>query len=187
MHGQAGTKLLEIIHWAAADQEDLRYDPLYSSIFGLGVIARRLPNGSFAQLKETMAVLQMTCRDRVAGAGDLDEEEKEKRELLRDNSISTLGKIVFFQSDGVIVTQQHAQELFGNMLPILADKDEAQDIHALVLEQVLAESPVVAANLDAVKACVGKLKEYLNAPKEDDILGKKGKELVVRAAEKLQV
>ena len=73
------------------------------------------------------------------------------------------------------------------MLPILADKDEAQDIHTLVLEQVMADSPVVAANLDAVKACVGKLKTYVDAPKEDDILGKTGKVLVVQAAQKLQV
>lgn len=55
-----------------------------------------------------MAVLSMTCQDRVTGETDLEEDEKEKRQLLRDNSISCLGKIVFFQSDGTNVTQQHA-------------------------------------------------------------------------------
>lgn len=73
------------------------------------------------------------------------------------------------------------------MLPIYEDKDEAEDIHTLLLEQIMAESPIVAANLDAVKVCVSKLKAKVDAPKDEDILGKKGKELVMQVAQKLQV
>ena len=43
--GHAGPVLTKIIHKAAEDKEDLRYDLMYSSIFGLGVIAKRITNG----------------------------------------------------------------------------------------------------------------------------------------------
>lgn len=36
---QAGNKLLEVIKYAASDKDDLKYDILYSAIFGMGVIA----------------------------------------------------------------------------------------------------------------------------------------------------
>jgi hypothetical protein len=38
----------------------------------------------------------VTCKDEVTGNEDLDEDEKESKELVRDNSISTLTKIVLF-------------------------------------------------------------------------------------------
>ena len=43
-----------------------------------------------------MTVLMVTCKDEVTGNEDLDEDEKESKELVRDNSISTLTKIVLF-------------------------------------------------------------------------------------------
>jgi hypothetical protein len=39
INGQASTKFIELIHYAASDKEDLKYDLLQSCIFGLGIIA----------------------------------------------------------------------------------------------------------------------------------------------------
>ena len=93
----AGPVLHKVIQKAAADQDDMNFDLLYSSIFGLGVVARRIPNGQFAELQQTLEVLKRTTADMVAGKeSELDEDEKDKRYMLRDNSISCLGKIVMF-------------------------------------------------------------------------------------------
>lgn len=70
------------------------YDLLYSSIFGLGVMAKRLPNGQFTQINETLAILERTCQDDLSQAED--DDELEKRKCLVDNSISCLGKISLF-------------------------------------------------------------------------------------------
>ena len=91
---QAGNKLLECIKFASKDKNDLRYDIIYSAIFGLGVIAQRSVCGMFAQLTDTMQLLQTTCKDTVTP--DLDEEEVENRNNLRENSVSCLAKIVLF-------------------------------------------------------------------------------------------
>jgi hypothetical protein len=47
--------------------------------------------------------------------------------MLKDNSISTLAKLVFFQNDGshTVLKQDLVQELFTSLLPIKNDIDEA--------------------------------------------------------------
>ena len=110
---QAGNKLLECIKFASKDKNDLRYDIIYSAIFGLGVIAQRSVCGMFAQLTDTMQLLQTTCKDTVTP--DLDEEEVENRNNLRENSVSCLAKIVLFQNDlsGSTISPQITQEVFS--------------------------------------------------------------------------
>jgi hypothetical protein len=56
-----GNKLFEVIKYAASDKNDLKYDILYSAIFGMGVIAQREKCGMFGQLTETLAMLEMSC------------------------------------------------------------------------------------------------------------------------------
>lgn len=177
----AGPVLLQVIKRAAADQEDMNYDLLYSSVFGLGLLARRLPNGQFAQLADTLEVLKRTTQDMVAGKeADLDEDEKEKRNMLKDNSVSCLGKIVLFQNDSTPVMAALTNQFFTT-LPITNDLDEAQDIHTTVFEQVVAGSAVITGNADLVKAAIERIKTYAEAnvaDEEKDILGTKGKELL---------
>lgn len=36
---------MELIHHAAKDKDDINYDLLQSCVWGIGEIARRLPNG----------------------------------------------------------------------------------------------------------------------------------------------
>ena len=81
-----------------------------------------------------------TCKDETTGE-DLDEDERYSKEMVRDNSISTLTKIVLFQNDGGnIVKQEVVQELFGSLLPITKDYEEACSLHELVLTQALAQN-----------------------------------------------
>jgi hypothetical protein len=70
-----------------------KYDLLQSCIFGLGIIAMRSPRGQFAQLAETINILSEGVKTDVEG---LDEDEKDSKLNLSDNSKSALAKIVLF-------------------------------------------------------------------------------------------
>lgn len=122
-----------------------------------------------------------TCKDDVTGNEDLDEDEKESKELVRDNSISTLTKIILFQNDGGnLVTQELVQELFGKMLPIVKDFDEAQALHEIVLTQALAQNKSIMDNADLFKGVVermGKHVEENQGNSDKDILGEYSKAL----------
>ena len=54
IQGQASTKFIQLIQYAATDKEDLKYDLLQSCIFGLGIISKRLPLGKYNHLPETL-------------------------------------------------------------------------------------------------------------------------------------
>lgn len=82
-----------------------------------------------------LTVLTLTCKDDVTGNTELDEDERWSKEQMRDNSISTLTKLCLFQNDGgAVLKPEFVQELFGSLLPITKDLEEAQAIHELVLE-----------------------------------------------------
>lgn len=85
----------------------------------------------------------MTCADRVTGVADIDEEERDQRNMLRDNSVSCLGKIVLFQNDmqGPVTAELTVE--FFNLLPIKNDIDEAQDLHKTLFEQIIKGNPVI--------------------------------------------
>ena len=105
---------------------------LQSAIFGLGVIAQRIPNGQFTQLQQFLTILEVACKDDVEG---LDEDEKDQKLLLADNSRSALAKVVIFQNDGgALVKDELCQMVFNTMLPLKYDEDEAQDIHQVILK-----------------------------------------------------
>lgn len=109
----------------------------------MGVIAQRSVCGMFAHLSETLAILSTTCKDTITP--DLDEEEVESRNNLRENSISCLAKIVLYQNDlsNTKITSPMTYEVFGKMIPLKHDVQEAQDLHTLIFEQILAGNKVV--------------------------------------------
>jgi hypothetical protein len=174
---QAGAKLLEVIQHAGKDQSDIKYDILYSAIFGMGVIAQRSVCGMFAHLSETLAILSTTCKN--TATDDMDEEEQDQRNNLRENSVSCLAKIILFQNDlsGSKINPQMTQEVFGTMLPLKHDLQEAEDLHSLIFEQMLAGNKVVQANADLFKQFVANVKQEAES-NEEDILGDKGKALL---------
>jgi len=76
----------------------------------------------------------MTCKDETTGKDDLDEDQRYDMNSMRDNSISTLMKLVLFQNDGgAILKQEMVQEAFSSLLPLKVDVEEAQDIHEIIL------------------------------------------------------
>jgi len=55
----------------------------------------------------------------------LDEEEKESAQMLYDNSMSTLFKIILYQNDGGVLVKNELIPYFLNSLPLKTDVDEA--------------------------------------------------------------
>jgi len=132
--GQAGPKFIELIQFAGKDKEEINYDLLQSCVWGLGCMAKRLPHGKYPYLQETVSILSMTCKDETTGKDDLDEDQRYDMNSMRDNSISTLMKLVLFQNDGgAILKQEMVQEAFSSLLPLKVDVEEAQDIHEIIL------------------------------------------------------
>jgi hypothetical protein len=88
---------MELVHFGSIDQSDIKYDLLQSAIFGLGIIAQRSPNGQFTHLEEFIKILGHCVSTDTEG---LDEDEKDSKLMLADNSISALVKVIMFQYDG---------------------------------------------------------------------------------------
>lgn len=92
--GQACTKFVQLVHYGTKNKEDINYDLVQSCVFALGVTAQKSEHGQFDQLKDTLLILGETCKTDIPAG--IDEEEKESRLNLADNSISALFKIVIF-------------------------------------------------------------------------------------------
>jgi hypothetical protein len=110
----------------------------------------------------------------------LDEDEKDSKLMLADNSISALVKIIMFQYDGGnVVKDELCSTILTHKLPLTHDFDEAQAIHTLILEQVQAKNAVLMKNQDAIKSLIEKIKQFVetHSDPEEDILGEDGKKL----------
>ena len=140
-----------------------------SAGYGLGAIAKRAPKGHFSSLIPTLQIIQTIlsqpdCRT--------DEDKVEST----DNIIGALGKIVLFQFDGQLVNLAVLKE-FLNLLPLYSDPDEAQAIHKLLFEQILASNPVLAQAeiVGDLKMCVGRIVRIANEKQELELLDDEGK------------
>ena len=106
-----------------------------------------------------MKVLGHTISSETEG---LDEDEKDSKLMLADNSVSALVKIIMFQYDGGnFAKDELCSTILTHKLPLTHDFDEAQAIHTLILEQVQAKNAVLMKNQDAIKS----LKIYLTKNK----------------------
>lgn len=82
-----------------------------SAIFGLGILAARLPRGSFALVEKTLIAIDAVIQKHPIGSSDV-----------ADNAISTLAKVVLFQLP--VESHDMANKMLAN-LPLKTDCDEA--------------------------------------------------------------
>ena len=77
----------------------------------------------------------------------MDEDEKDSKLMLSDNSVSALVKIIMFQYDGGnVVKDELCSTILMHKLPLTHDFDEAQALHTLILEQIQAKNAVLMKN-----------------------------------------
>lgn len=90
-----------------------------------------------------------------------------------DNIIGALGKCVLFQSLGTAATKE-----FLSLLPLYSDSIEAQAVHKLLFEQILAGNPAVTVpELKAdIVGCVKRIIRIANEQPDMELLDDQGKE-----------
>jgi len=82
---------------------------------------------------------------------------------MRDNSISTLAKIVLFHNGQPSVKPDYTTSILDQLLPLDVDEDEANSINNIVLTQILSKNAVLASHPDQVKALVQRIKDKSDA------------------------
>lgn len=89
-------------------------------IFGLGVLAARLPRGQFPLVDKTLIAIDAVIKQHPSGTSNV-----------ADNAYSTLGKLVYFQVENVDIANK-----FLAALPLKTDNEEAQAVHYLFFDQI---------------------------------------------------
>mmetsp|Transcript_15259 Transcript_15259/g.25808 ORF Transcript_15259/g.25808 Transcript_15259/m.25808 type:complete len:163 (-) Transcript_15259:146-634(-) len=161
---------------------------LQSSIFGLGVIAQRLPKGQFVQLAQIVPILEKSIAHQPSEG--MAEDERDSLLALRDNTISALTKMILFHYDGgAVLRDDLVNQVLTQMHPITHDFDEAQDINGIILNLILKnENEAIAKFKDSVKVLVTKVKDYAVAhqnEEESQILNDNGKQLLEQVISQL--
>ncbi|CAI2376389.1 unnamed protein product [Moneuplotes crassus] len=127
-------------------------DVVQSLSFGLGVVASRLPNDQYAPLAEGIH----NILEEVISVPDPMSEENN---FATENALSSLLKIVMFQKDGTLITDDHAKKYLG-MLPLKEDLDEALAINKIIIEQVEKQNQNILATTGAeVEAALNRIAE----------------------------
>lgn len=101
---QAGDKLLEFIDVKLSNQAMSQ-----TCIFGLGVLAARLPRGQFSLVDKTLIAIDAVVKQHPTGTSNV-----------ADNAMSALGKLVYFQVENADVANK-----FLASLPLKTDNEEA--------------------------------------------------------------
>lgn len=60
-------------------------------------------------------------------------------------------------------------------LPLITDNEEAQQVHLLLFNQVLANNPVLAPHVEQVKSAILRIKETAEGKPELELLSDEGK------------
>ena len=168
---KAAEKFLECIKAFPEDRGLIQ-----SAGYGLGAIAKRTPRGSFAHLPQTLSTFKALLDDPTCRT---DEDKAEST----DNVIGALGKCVLFHFDGQLLTVPAVKE-YLSLLPIYTDSEEAQSVHKLLLEQILAGNPVLRMPelTTDVTQCVGRIIRIARDKQELELLDDEGMQKAMQVA-----
>jgi len=103
-------------------------DIVQSLSFGLGVIASRCTNQEFGPYSEGIFGL-------LEEVISVEDNMSDDNSYATENALSSLFKIVYFQKDGQMVTDQHVKK-YLSMLPLKEDLDEALAVNKMLIQQV---------------------------------------------------
>ena len=101
--------------------------------------------------------------------------DKGERADCEENAISALGKVIYFQSQANTIPPTVITDGFLAKLPLVADSEEAQAVHLLFFNQVLANNPVLEPHVEAVKGAIMRIKETAERKPELELLSDEGK------------
>jgi hypothetical protein len=133
-------------------------DILQSIIFGLGVIAYRLPSDEFVKIADKILGPIITVLSRNVTDDNC---------YTYDNAISALGKYVMSHCQ----TDQKGFEMisqFLSLLPLKNDLDESEEITKLVLQQISNQHPLLVNDVTSpiLKQALARTGEYIKTEEE---------------------
>lgn len=142
---------------------------IQSAGYGLGAIARRAPQGHCPHIAQILQTFKALI-DRPESRTDEDMAES------TDNIIGALGKAVLFQYDGSMIGVPAVKE-YLSLLPLFTDEEEAQAVHKLLFEQIIAGNPILtnAEVASDVIQCVQRIVRLAQQKPELELLDDDGK------------
>eukprot|EP00826_Nyctotherus_ovalis_P014100 TRINITY_DN13895_c0_g1_i3.p2 TRINITY_DN13895_c0_g1~~TRINITY_DN13895_c0_g1_i3.p2 ORF type:complete len:163 (+),score=55.72 TRINITY_DN13895_c0_g1_i3:73-561(+) len=132
-----------------------------SAGYGLGLIAQHAP----AQFKEILAPAVQALLKVVHEPDSRSDEKAECTEC----AVGALGKIALFFYEYELVGAPLMQQYLG-FLPLKAESEEAQNVHKLLIEQVLTKNAGLMGNVEHVKAALERVYALATAEPELEIL-----------------
>jgi len=169
--GEATKKFLEL------SKKDDSIDIMHSAVYGLGVIAKRMDKSNFKSIQGD--ILQVISD--IITANDAYSEDKAS---LTENAISSLGKVALYQSEKSDKFSEDLMLKFLQLLPLKNDFEEAQNVHRMLLQEVLNRNEALLSSSQEVqKALVNAIssinKIHLDNP-ESEILDDESKTLITQ-------
>lgn len=142
-----------------------------TAIFALGVIAYRVPAGSFDVLEQAVKAVEFVFTQSYEPV------DTGKRSTAEDNAVSALAKLVYVHtaSNPAVLTPALINDAFLGKLPLISDNEEGQAVHLLFAQQIIANNAVFAAHAAEVKAAVARIIQYATEKPEEEILNDEGK------------
>lgn len=150
-------------------------DILQSSVYGFGVIAKRMNQSSFSEFKnEALGILSniITAKDAFS----------EDNAVCTDNAIGALGKIAIYQGQANDNTSTQVLNKFLELLPLKNDSEEAQAVHRLFLEEIAGKNQYFSSCSQETQSlmiqAIQKIRNHDANHPDDEILEERGRQLI---------
>lgn len=140
---------------------DEERDIVQSASYGLGLIAQHA-QGVFKEiLAPTLQALLKVVQE--------PDSRSEEKGTCTECAIGAIGKIGLFFYGHELVGAPSIQQYLG-WLPLKAESEEAQNVHKLLFEQILAKNPAVMGSVDHVKGALERIHALATAEPDLEIL-----------------
>ena len=180
MHRPITEAMLKLAPKYLADEEDRQI--IQSIAYGVGVVAQR---GSKQQFVDYLAPT-FDLLNKILSEADC--RENEDKAIATECAIGALGKLVYFQFDGALVTDKVASTFIG-LLPLIAEPEEAQNVHKQFFKMVIDGNAGIigegGVHAGALKQAVERIIATHTEKPELEILDDEGKELIQAVQAKL--
>eukprot|EP01017_Pseudomicrothorax_dubius_P042951 TRINITY_DN7083_c0_g1_i3.p1 TRINITY_DN7083_c0_g1~~TRINITY_DN7083_c0_g1_i3.p1 ORF type:complete len:317 (+),score=105.15 TRINITY_DN7083_c0_g1_i3:61-951(+) len=152
--------------------ENQESDDIIQSIgYGFGVFAMKADKAAFAPFKSS--ILQFIAK--TVSASDAFSEEKA---VSTECVVGALGKVGLYQYDSNDGVSQEALVKFVELLPLKNEPEEAQNVHRLILKEILNKNQVLVSQgaefQHKLEQAIGRIKETFNKNPELEILDDEG-------------
>ena len=154
------------IQKALPSHDEINQDLVQTCVYGMGVLAQKMPAGNFPQ-NDVLAVIEWILSSDFKTETGLVAKSAE-------NAISSLGKCIYCHGGS-----NELIESFLGRLPLTTDTEEAPPTHNLLFQQIIAQNPNICKpeQLANLQGAVERIKTTSDQKPELEILDDQGKQM----------